>query len=59
MAKKPKKPKRTSNVSKNYKVTGDKVEKLNKSCPKCGPAVFMAKHKNRDTCGKCGYMEKQ
>lgn len=26
-------------------------------CPKCGPGIFMAKHKDRQTCGKCGYTE--
>ena len=57
--KKAKKVKRTSKVSKNYKVSGDKLEKLNKSCPKCGAGVFLANHKNRITCGKCGYMEKK
>jgi len=29
-----------------------------KFCPKCGPGVFMGKHKDRTVCGKCGYMEK-
>ncbi|MEM2131594.1 MAG: 30S ribosomal protein S27ae [Candidatus Woesearchaeota archaeon] len=29
----------------------------NKVCPKCGPGVFMAEHKNRISCGKCGYTE--
>jgi len=58
MAKKKKKPKKTSNTSKNYKVSGDKLDRINKFCPKCGVGVFMAKHKNRNTCGKCGYMEK-
>ncbi len=29
----------------------------NKSCPKCGPGVFLAEHKNRISCGKCGYAE--
>lgn len=24
-------------------------------CPKCGPGIFLAKHKDRQTCGKCGY----
>jgi len=24
-------------------------------CPKCGPGVFMARHKNREHCGRCGY----
>lgn len=31
----------------------------NKSCPKCGPGVFMANHKDRLSCGKCGYTEKK
>ncbi|MBR9702685.1 30S ribosomal protein S27ae [Candidatus Woesearchaeota archaeon] len=31
----------------------------NRSCPKCGPGIFMAQHKDgRWACGKCGYMEK-
>jgi len=30
---------------------------LKKSCPKCGPGVFMAEHKDRTSCGKCGYTE--
>ena len=32
-------------------------KRKNKFCPKCGAGVFMAKHKNRYTCGKCGYTE--
>ncbi len=28
-----------------------------KNCPKCGPGFRLADHKNRRTCGKCGYME--
>ena len=24
-------------------------------CPKCGPGIFLAMHKDRQTCGKCGY----
>ncbi|MGV8087406.1 MAG: 30S ribosomal protein S27ae [Candidatus Woesearchaeota archaeon] len=40
-----------------YEVTGNSVKKKNKTCPKC--SVFMANHKNRWTCGKCGYMEKK
>ncbi len=27
----------------------------NPICPKCGPGVRMALHKNRASCGKCGY----
>jgi len=40
-----------------YEVTGTKAKAKNKTCPKC--SVFMANHKNRWTCGKCGYMEKK
>ncbi len=40
-----------------YEVSGDSLKRKNKSCPKCGAGVFMASHKNRYTCGKCGYME--
>jgi len=40
-----------------YKVSGDKMERKNKNCPKCGPGMFMANHKDRDACGKCGYTQ--
>ena len=40
-----------------YKVTGDSIEKLLQSCPRCGDGVFLANHKDRLTCGKCGYTE--
>jgi len=32
--------------------------KQRKYCPKCGPGVALAEHKNRRSCGRCGYMEK-
>ena len=41
-----------------YEVSGENLKRKNKSCPKCGAGVFMAKHKDRWTCGKCGYMER-
>ncbi|MBS1266447.1 MAG: 30S ribosomal protein S27ae [Candidatus Woesearchaeota archaeon] len=28
-----------------------------KECPKCGKGVFLAEHKGRISCGKCGYTE--
>ena len=28
------------------------------TCPKCGPAIFLAQHKDRQYCGSCHYMEK-
>lgn len=40
-----------------YDAKGDKVERKKPSCPKCGPGVFMATHKDRVSCGCCGYTE--
>lgn len=33
------------------------IKRKSKFCPKCGVGVFMAQHKDRHTCGKCGYTE--
>ncbi|MFH1222312.1 MAG: 30S ribosomal protein S27ae [Candidatus Micrarchaeota archaeon] len=30
-----------------------------KNCPKCGPGMHLAEHKDRRACGKCGYFEKK
>ena len=38
-----------------YQIAGAKIERKNKSCPKCGSGTFMAKHANRWTCGMCRY----
>lgn len=56
---KSKKPKlkKSSQKWKLYEKKGDKLEKLNKTCPKCGAGVFMAKHKDRSTCGTCAYTD--
>ncbi|MFH1257243.1 MAG: 30S ribosomal protein S27ae [Candidatus Diapherotrites archaeon] len=40
-----------------YKISGEKAERKNKACPKCGAGVFLAAHKDRVACGKCGYTE--
>ena len=40
-----------------YKITGDKLERLSRYCPKCGVGTFMARHKDRFSCGKCGFTE--
>ena len=53
-----KKKRATSAVYKNYEVSGNSVKRKNPFCPKCGVGTFMANHKDRKTCGKCGYMEK-
>lgn len=33
------------------------LKRRNRSCPKCGEGVFMGQHKDRSTCGRCGYTE--
>ena len=41
---------------KKYKIEGEKI-KREKICPRCGPSVFIAKHKSRAYCGRCHYTE--
>ena len=55
MAAEKKKGKKAMQVWKVYQVSGNKTERKNKFCSKCGSGIFMAKHKDRETCGKCGY----
>jgi ubiquitin-small subunit ribosomal protein S27Ae len=50
-----KKKRKESPVHKFYQVKGGKVERLRKECPRCGRGVFLAEHRDRLTCGKCGY----
>jgi small subunit ribosomal protein S27Ae len=40
-----------------FKVEGGKIVRQRKNCPKCGEGVFLADHKDRLSCGKCGYTE--
>jgi ubiquitin-small subunit ribosomal protein S27Ae len=53
------KPKKAKSLSryKMYAVSGDKLERKNRPCPKCGKDSYLANHKNRLTCGKCNYVE--
>lgn len=44
-------------VYKVYSISGEKLERKNKHCPKCGKGVLMGKHKDRLVCGKCRYVE--
>jgi ubiquitin-small subunit ribosomal protein S27Ae len=46
-------------VSQLYDISSGAAKRKNKQCPKCGPGVLMAEHKDRVTCGKCGFMEKR
>jgi len=54
-----KKPKAHSKRYQLYEKKGDKMERKNRFCPKCGDGFFLANHKDRWTCGKCHYMEKK
>ena len=40
-----------------FKLEGDKITRTRRHCPKCGPGVFLAEHKDRFSCGNCGYTE--
>jgi small subunit ribosomal protein S27Ae len=45
-------------VYKFYKTEGEnKIIRSKRDCPRCGKGVFMAEHKDRFTCGKCGFTE--
>lgn len=50
-----KKKRKESPVYKFYQVKGGKVDRLRKECPRCGRGVFLGEHRDRLTCGKCGY----
>ncbi len=53
----PAKKKKAYSASKAYEVSGDTLKRTRQSCPKCGQGVYLAKHANRMTCGKCSYTE--
>jgi small subunit ribosomal protein S27Ae len=53
--KKAEKKKEEKSVSALYKIEGEKVMRLRPTCERCGPGYFMAKHKDRYTCGHCGF----
>ncbi len=57
MAKKKKKPRKAVDIKALYSVEGGSLKRKTKFCPKCGPGVFLATHKDRLSCGKCGYTE--
>ena len=39
-----------------YEIKGNKLIRKRTFCPRCKGA-FLAVHKNRKSCGKCGYTE--
>jgi ubiquitin-small subunit ribosomal protein S27Ae len=46
-----------TSVYKFYKIDNSTIERTKRECPRCGKGIFMADHKDRYTCGKCGYTE--
>ena len=59
--KKPHKNKPTSKKYTKYKIDGDKIDGDKvvraKSCPRCGPGIFLSTGQNRLYCGKCHFTE--
>ncbi|MCL6500565.1 MAG: 30S ribosomal protein S27ae [Candidatus Pacearchaeota archaeon] len=55
--KKKRKPKKSSERYKKYKISGIKAERTAKFCPRCGPGIFLAESKDRLFCGRCHYTE--
>jgi small subunit ribosomal protein S27Ae len=51
------KGKKKKNKSAMYDLSADTAKRKSLSCPKCGPGVFMASHKDRYTCGNCGFTQ--
>ena len=56
MPKKQKKNKVPSKKYLKYKIEGKTIKRAI-TCPKCGPGIFLAEHKDRQTCGSCGYTQ--
>ena len=44
-------------ASRFFQVQDGKLVRTRKACPVCGPGVFMAQHKDRQSCGRCGHRE--
>lgn len=40
-----------------YEVKDGSLSRKRKHCPRCGPGSFLAEHKQRMYCGRCGYTE--
>ena len=38
-----------------YEISDGKITRKGQFCSECGPGTFLADHKDRLSCGKCGY----
>ena len=54
--KRKKKNKPTSKKYTKFKIEGDQVVR-ERSCPRCGPGIFLMITNDRQYCGKCHYTE--
>ncbi|MDG6905295.1 MAG: 30S ribosomal protein S27ae [Nitrososphaerota archaeon] len=50
-----KKERKESPIYKFFPVKEGKIERQRKECPRCGKGVYLGEHRDRLTCGKCGY----
>jgi small subunit ribosomal protein S27Ae len=55
--KRPKKKHEKKKKGEYYTLKEERIEKRKPFCPRCGAGVFMAEHKNRLSCGRCGFTE--
>jgi len=55
--KKKRKPNKSSERWKKYKIENQKIILNAKFCPRCGPGIFLSESKNRVYCGRCHYTE--
>jgi small subunit ribosomal protein S27Ae len=53
--KREKKKRQEKGVHAMYKIEGEKATRLRPTCERCGTGYFMGDHKNRYTCGHCGF----
>ena len=47
----------TSKKYTKYKIEGDKIVSKSRSCPRCGPGIFLSVSKERSYCGRCHFTE--
>jgi len=47
----------TMSIHDYYEISGKNLKRKREFCPKCGDGVFLAEHKDRTSCGQCGYTE--
>jgi small subunit ribosomal protein S27Ae len=55
MPKKKKQKSKPMQVWKLFKTDKDDTTASRNTCPKCGAGVYLARHKDRESCGRCGY----